>query len=140
MIQFKKASKEEKDAVRRIGIAAHKWVGAWSDKDSCWIVLNGSQIVATVREKFHPGKGFFRGNEKWIFNVWVRKNWRGKKLGQQLMSFYLEDAKPDTVFLDCKPSLEKYYNVLGFVEKIEPTLEEREHFELGDNVVLKYKT
>lgn len=124
MIAFKKATDEEQKAAWRIHRARHSWIGDWNAFSHCWIATENGQIVSTLREQFYPG-GEFGEKERWIFNVWVRKGWRGKKLGQKLIQFYLDTKDPPIIFLDCRESLEPYYQKLGFTERVSLTPEEK---------------
>lgn len=121
----------QKSAVWRIHRARHGWIGDWNKDTKCWISSKNNQIVATLREQTYL-IGDFEKNETWLFNLWVRKSFRGQKLGQKLIATYLQKQNPSRVFIDCKRSLRKYYEELGFCDEIKLTEKQRKQIGIHD--------
>jgi len=112
-MQIRKANLQEKHHFYKTMEAQDRWIHAWWEEDLMCVVEKNSKIIWFVRE---VNPTYVKEHISVLWNVWIHEDFRGDKLWLKLVKFLINNIDNDIIWLDCKPSLEAYYNKLWFIK------------------------
>lgn len=104
------ANIEEKKYFYNYMKSVNRWITEWNNENDLMCAIEDNwELIWFAREVI-----FTKDKISVIWNVWIREDYRGKKLGLKLVQYLVDNIKQNIVRLDCVPSLEFYYNTLWF--------------------------
>lgn len=110
-MNIRKATIQEKHDLYEI-MKLMKWrVDYWWEEDLMCVLEKDWIIIWFVRE-LNPSD--IKENISVVWNLWIHEPYRWNKLWLKLLKYLIDNIDNDIIWLDCKPSLEKYYSKLGF--------------------------
>jgi len=113
VINFRKADKKEKQEFYHFMKIQDRRIKHWWEDDLMCVLEKEWKIIWFVRE-VNPND--VKQKISVVRNVWVHEPYRWKKLWLELVKFLINNIKSDVIWLDCKFSLEQYYNKIWFIK------------------------
>ncbi len=88
-----------------------RWHTHWYDNSLMCVIEEKWKIIGFAREAI-----FTKNKVSWIWNVWIDKKYRWEKLWLKLVKYLVKKISKNIIYLDCEPSLCKYYKKIWFIQ------------------------
>jgi len=126
-ITFGKARKGEQEVLQKLH-------GKDIDYKGILVARSNDEIIGTAMLLS------LKGDITKLEALWVKPEYRGKKLGQFLEKKILRTRKKGKVYLICKPDLYEYHSQIGFRHVLSPpkALEEKMKGKKGARIIMVY--
>lgn len=103
------ATKEENKKFYQFMKKQKRRVDYWHDNSLMYIIEYEWNIIWFAREVIYTRKKVSS-----IWNVWIDEKYRWKKLWLELVKYTIKQINKKIIYLDCVPSLVKYYENIWF--------------------------